>query len=321
VRNFHLKNLKEWCGKAGIIFVEKISSIMRFYVDFQFVRPDEFKPKLLFVMSNFNELEVFAKSVKTPKTDKIYFLLESKENFELKTFEIWTEKVCNIEQLVTLNAFDKNSRKWQKSFEIQEKFTNFHGCELKVFSGIFKLPTFDLIQDAQMTFVHPAIQPILEKRDQKEEKIVKIFSEFANFTAIPGKVIYDENRQVVTASQLNHLTLQCSIPVFQYTIQIMYSPPEPYSNYEKMILPFDSETWLYLILVFLSSFIGIFLINRMPKRFKDLFYGKNVRMPSLNVLRSFFGIGQTKLPHTNFGRIILMTFIMFCLIFRTAYQG
>jgi hypothetical protein len=36
---------------------------------------------------------------------------------------------------------------------------------------------------------------------------------------------------------------------------------------------------------------------------------------------TFFGIGQMRLPINNFGRIILMVFILFCLIIRTAYLG
>lgn len=34
-----------------------------------------------------------------------------------------------------------------------------------------------------------------------------------------------------------------------------------------------------------------------------------------------FGIGQTKLPFKNFGRIILTSFILWCLVIRTGYQG
>jgi hypothetical protein len=115
--------------------------------------------------------------------------------------------------------------------------------------------------------------------------------------------------------------LRCGGFVHQNSIIFMISPPEPYSNYEKMILPFDDLTWYYLLGVFCSAFVGIFILNQTPKFFRDLVYGKNVNMPSFNVIGTFFGIGQTKLPDNNFGRIILMAFILFCLIFRTAYQG
>lgn len=118
-----------------------------------------------------------------------------------------------------------------------------------------------------------------------------------------------------------HDNQECFSTLFSYDMNIMYSQPEPYTNYEKMILPFDSDTWIYFILFFCFAFVGISLINLMPKTFKNLVYGKGVKMPTFNAIGTFFGIGQTKLPDNNFARIILMHFIIFCLIFRTAYQG
>lgn len=35
----------------------------------------------------------------------------------------------------------------------------------------------------------------------------------------------------------------------------------------------------------------------------------------------FFGIGMTQLPGRNFARFLLMLYILFCLVIRTAYQG
>lgn len=52
-----------------------------------------------------------------------------------------------------------------------------------------------------------------------------------------------------------------------------------------------------------------------------MIYGANIRMPAMNVIGTFFGIGQVQLPVANFPRLILMYFILFCLIIRTAYQG
>ncbi|KAG5673138.1 hypothetical protein PVAND_003209 [Polypedilum vanderplanki] len=59
----------------------------------------------------------------------------------------------------------------------------------------------------------------------------------------------------------------------------------------------------------------------MPKVFQTIVYGTRVTMPMLNVLRTFFGISQTRLPQDSFPRFILIFFILFCLVIRTAYQG
>ena len=63
------------------------------------------------------------------------------------------------------------------------------------------------------------------------------------------------------------------------------------------------------------------IVNHLPKKIKKYFYGKSVRAPILNIFRVFFGIGQTKLPDKHFGRIILISYIFWCLVIRTVYQG
>lgn len=41
----------------------------------------------------------------------------------------------------------------------------------------------------------------------------------------------------------------------------------------------------------------------------------------MNVAGSLYGISQKVLPGKNFSRFLLMLFLMFCLIIRTAWQG
>lgn len=110
-------------------------------------------------------------------------------------------------------------------------------------------------------------------------------------------------------------------PFYEDRISFGLAKPEAYSSFEKMILPFDSLTWISSICVFSTAFISIFIVNLMPKRTRILFYGKNVVTPALNVVAIFFGISQTKLPTNSFARLILMNFVMFCLVLRAAYQG
>ena len=74
-------------------------------------------------------------------------------------------------------------------------------------------------------------------------------------------------------------------------------------------------------MTFSITFAVIFVVNLTSKKLQDLVYGENIRTPSLNVVSIFFGIGQTRLPTRTFSRILLMIFVLFCLIIRTAYQG
>ena len=90
---------------------------------------------------------------------------------------------------------------------------------------------------------------------------------------------------------------------------------------EKLVLPFNFETWTGLGVTFLLATITIFIINRLPRKIRKLFYGKATSVKVLNIFQKFFGIGEKKLLEVNVARIVLISFIFWCLVMRTAYQG
>lgn len=221
---------------------------------------------------------------------------------------------CNTLQLTRINSFSKKFHSWNHSLKVPSEDLNFHQCTFKVYSRIFSIPFADFLHDKGLIPFFMKVQSILTKRETVEVKMLEIFSHHGNFTIDRVEKIEDSQFYYIT----NDLCY-CDMEFTQHIICAAVSPPQLYTDYEKMILPFDEETWIYLIIVFGGAFFGIFLINHLSKNVKDIVYGRNVKMPSFNVLGTLFGIGQTKLPENNFGRIILMAFIIFCLIFRTAY--
>jgi hypothetical protein len=99
------------------------------------------------------------------------------------------------------------------------------------------------------------------------------------------------------------------------------SPAELYGSFEKMIFPFDTATWMCLCGTLMTAFLVIIIVNRMPKKVQDVFYGENVASPALNVVGLFFNIGLTILPKNNFARFLVIIHSLFCMIINTAYQG
>lgn len=96
---------------------------------------------------------------------------------------------------------------------------------------------------------------------------------------------------------------------------------EKHSGYEKLLLPFDVVTWVCILITFSMAYTTVFLLNFTKPSIKTFVFGKNDKTPSLNIAIAFFVISQTTLPRTNFARYLLMTFIMYSMIIRTAYQG
>lgn len=82
-----------------------------------------------------------------------------------------------------------------------------------------------------------------------------------------------------------------SNPVGQYDYMIYVLPGEPYTGYEKLILPFDTLTWTYLLLTFGVAFFVILIVNNLPKTFQIYLYGDGVNMPSFNVIGTLVNPG------------------------------
>lgn len=101
-------------------------------------------------------------------------------------------------------------------------------------------------------------------------------------------------------------------------LRIMVPPGESYTSFEKVFLPFKDEVWIWIIITFAAVFITIFVLYLTPKYVQNFVFGRNVTTPSLNVWIAFCGLGQTT---RNFAGFLLMSFILFSLIIRTAYQG
>lgn len=104
-------------------------------------------------------------------------------------------------------------------------------------------------------------------------------------------------------------------------MRIAVPPGENYSEYEKLRMPFDNYVWALIILTFAFSFATISILYCVSRPARDFVFGCNITTPSLNVAHIFFGIGQHSLPQRNFARFLAMSFILYSLIIRTAWQG
>lgn len=110
-------------------------------------------------------------------------------------------------------------------------------------------------------------------------------------------------------------------PYHYEKLVIVVPPGQLYTSFEKLFLPFEIEVWTWIIITFVVVFSTILIVNFLPPFVGDFVFGRNVVTPSLNVWIAFSGLGQTILPSRNFARFLLMCFILFSLIIRTAYQG
>jgi hypothetical protein len=239
-------------------------------------------------------------------------------------------KTKNVQKTQNLTNSHNNSKVFQhqkssQTLKISPKFKNFHGCSLYIYSGIFLNTILETTDWINYGFTFSSINIPLKKSQIHpfEREIIKTVATHGNFTP---NVTFD------ASENLYHIYYLHRTPIYDddYSIgsivlddfeTFLTSPSEPYDSYEKMIFPFDLETWSCLFGYFVIAFVAILIINRMPKKYQTFVYGEGINDPSLNVIKIFFGIGPTKTPENNSARILLIFYIYFCMVISTAYQG
>lgn len=250
-----------------------------------------------------------------------YFLVESRREVRLISVEWFTQYHCNELQLITLDSFIKASHTWINGLKIQEKFKRYHGCLI-----IF------LLEMTELAFINPVDGREMGLLIDFYNAAAKIgnFSTYFQFIRITlegrSSMMSRHNRTLsplvysyISSPILGQNHYLTSFDEISYIF--LLTPGEKYTNWEKVLLPFDFETWICLLIIFGSGLITVSIINRMSKATRSLVYGEGVHFSTYNIIGTFFGIGQFKLPRENFARILLMFFILFCLVIRTAYQG
>jgi hypothetical protein len=253
-----------------------------------------------------------------------YFIVDEGRFIKIYTFEWFTDgKVCQKRQRITeVNRYNKKTRKWQNNKFKIEKFLDLSGCELTVFTneypGELTIPNvknpktwngflLEIFKDLEKIFKFK-MKFIIHKDTRKRR--------FGPTQMIVINRCFAPSLSAKTFAK-NHL----STPYFS-AFEFMAVPPgEEYSSYEKLKFPFDYHTWFLIFFTFVAAYLVIFIINFASVRIKNLVYGEQIESPSLNIAAHFFGLGQLVLPRRSFARFLVMSFIIYSLIIRTAWQG
>jgi hypothetical protein len=245
------------------------------------------------------------------------------------TFVWFTPTTCNKAELVEVNIFNKSSQTWKTNRFGMKKFENFYGCPWVIgIENAMPMTGFKVYGNNTVELYGT---------------FVKMFSELAKIFNLTVE-FNDESRELgnpINKTSVKNLTVDQMIYIHElnwwslgyfydnviyqpYGFQeqfIAVPPGELFSPYEKLVLPFDEATWFLIILVFVAAFTTIFVAYFMSQSYREIIFGENVDTPSINVTAHFFGISQNLLPSKYFARVIVMIFILYSLIIRTAYQG
>jgi hypothetical protein len=231
------------------------------------------------------------------------FLIEENDQILLKSFTMFSSQLCGSVHAVNINQFLLNTSTWLTQNFFANDIFNFHGCEI-VFGPIYVGNSY---YDPEVLVIVDALARSLNYTPGYNPFIKSILH-------------FNTSKQVDCYFVLNSIVLQngfYSVPFQTVSFGLTVPFGENYSSLEKLLWPFQFEVWIIFGLLFFIAFFTVFIINRfVPHNARCFIYGKNVTTPSLNIFLIFMGGGMTILPRRNFGRYILMCFILFCLVMR-----
>jgi len=252
-----------------------------------------------------------------------YFIINSDRHFiNLVAIKWYTREKCAQPQLVEINRFSKATFKWDEELTKLKVFEDFTGCTISL----------DLDSDA----IRADVKSLANGTRHLTGFAVEILREIAKFYQFKPEFYYkgyansdgkeiDFNTQFVRLERMiSHENDSFYKEITQFIHkELFFIVPsgELYTDWEKLLLAFDTITWLLIVLTFFIAMTTIFIINFMPLYVQRFVFGRNVTTPSLNLFIAFIGLSQVVLPGRNFARFILALWIIWSLIFRTAYHG
>jgi hypothetical protein len=202
-----------------------------------------------------------------------YFLVEDKKSIKLLTFVWFSSRKCNKPQPVEVNSFDKKKNRWKYlRFEIR-KFDNYYGCQL-----------IALINETRRPYAYT------RKRDNGSIEYfglwidtVKALEKSFNFTVkfTNSMKNYDLSPKFLRLSfkQDHQRLFYFTKPYHLQETHLAVPPGEEYDAYEKLVLPFDFDTWMMIILTFVAAFATIFVVSFMRISARNLLFGDNIDTP------------------------------------------
>lgn len=191
-----------------------------------------------------------------------------------------------------MNRFSSATKRWERSEFFLEKFSNFNGCELTIVVPYPYNSLADVVFDSNGT---------LMKVSGEGNRIFEVIGENVNF-AIRFNPFNTASREFYNRSFGEDLKLYafpmrflstldnvCMSPPFRtYDDLILISRSKPYTQFEKLFLPFEIEAWTWMIVTLSATVATIFVLRFAPKYVQNFVFGTRVQTPVMNLLQVNF---------------------------------
>jgi hypothetical protein len=227
------------------------------------------------------------------------FLMTSDENFiNLAANLLYSEDKCGSFVPKVLNKFDKRSQKWVNKLENFNHFENFHGCLLRFIVSFHNSLYIEGRVDIAEIYGNTQMLPeILSDKNTKFggsiNEIVEWMARKNNFTfhytfakallkqplRFYGCRNYNAKLSVGILFQSGSIdrktpNYQYSEPYGVFEFYYLVTKNDLYTNYEKLLFPFDTATWILTLLTFGLTFGCIFGLHLCPRWIRQIVFGR-----------------------------------------------
>ncbi|KAG5668950.1 hypothetical protein PVAND_016856 [Polypedilum vanderplanki] len=287
----HIENIENWDHKlyqSAIIFTESLKNLNNlhkksinthtFDLTLQNALPKQFK-----FLTYIEEVEfIYIPEYKI--FDYIYyrwpdmrmfqiFITMNQVSINLTAHVLFSPNMCEIFHLKHLNSFDLKTQKWNNELKNFNHFDNFYGCLMTFFveDGIFwYFVDHNLVNYLKFAFENIKFHGLTHEILEKLTKDLNITGHYTYFDKTSKQyqsgsknfIGYDAIASYFYSSEIvkNETTVHWSQPVYTMEIYYLVTQNDLYTNYEKLLMPFDFTTWIFLSVTINLAF-GIILIS------------------------------------------------------------
>lgn len=307
------------------IFNEKVRTEMYFFSGFYV---------LALVRGNINEIDEMFSTFWKKGIFNVIVMYDAEKIVKVLTFFPFTGSMCNNTKPTEINEYRNGRFVNPIGTMFPDKFKNLKQCQLTISTyeddlsvmrirkpdGTLKLSGFDIELLNELSKLLN-FRPVFKFIDGKMP--YGLIFDNGTVTGALGDVVSGRSQIAVGRIYVvpKRMMIADGVTYYSFPEVFVISPGRKLSNAEKLLQPFQLLVWIALILLLTLSFSTIFVMKFMSQQLKAFVYGSKVSSPGMNVLIAVFGMSQRPLPKQNFSRFILMMFLIFCLVIRSAYQG
>ena len=264
----------------------------------------------------------------------IIVLFEDKDVVSLMSFKPFSSLKCGTSEPMIVNQM-KDGKFLKADVYFQKKFKNLFNCGVKI-AASESIPSLMGTKHHDGSFSYRGY----------DYELISLLSKLMNFkiemdftstigswgaifengsstgtikTLMDGKADFIVGNLFLTASRMKYMS--STLSYLSVPVVLIIPPGQSFTSFEKLFKPFQTTVWIYVIAIILIGFIVICITKSQTKSVQHFVFGEGVSYQHLNMLLIFVGGSQHSLPRYNFSRFLLMTFILFCLVGRTLYQG